>query len=109
MPSKTLDIDANLKALMARAEKMKKAQKLRLGDLVLETGVEKVLDADELKDLLRWSLVQLKANPQLKEEWRRVAETGFLGRHGANGKPAKITSVTTRVGTPDLLSGTAAE
>ena len=109
MTRKDLDIDADLRALAARAEKMKTAQKLRLGDLVLETGAEKVFDADELRDLLRWSIDQLKANPQAKEEWRRVAETGFPDRSGPSGKPAKVAPLTARARTPDLLSGTAAE
>ena len=106
MPSKTLDIGDDLKALTARAEKIKRAQRLRLGDLVLETGAEKVFDSDELKDLLRWGMAQLKTNPKIREEWRRVAESGFPG---ASGKSAGVTSLPARAGAADLLSGTAAE
>ena len=106
MTRKDLDIGADLNALKARAGKMKTAQKLRLGDLVLETGAEKVLDADELRDLLRWSIAQLKANPQAREEWRRVAETGFPGRSSTNAKPTPLPA---RARAPDLLTGSAAE
>jgi hypothetical protein len=106
MPSKNLDIDASLKALAARGEKMKRAQRLKLGDLVLDTGAEKVFDADELKDLLRWDMVQLKVNPKAREEWRHEAEGAFPG---ANGKSAGVTSLPARAGAADLLSGAAAE
>ena len=109
MPNKTLDIDADLKALARRAEKIRTAQRLRLGDLVLDTGAEKVFDADDLKDLLRWGMAQLEAGPQAKEAWRRVAEAGFPDRSGANGKPVRVPTLRARAGAPDLLSGAAAE
>ena len=49
---KTLDIDAELQALQAKADKLRRDHLLRLGELVTETGVHKVLDADQLRALL---------------------------------------------------------
>lgn len=49
---KTLDIDAELQALQAKADKLRRDHLLRLGELVVETGVHKVLDADRLRTLL---------------------------------------------------------
>ncbi len=49
---KTLDIDAELQALQAKADKLRRDHLLRLGELVVETGAHKVLDADQLRTLL---------------------------------------------------------
>lgn len=49
---KTLDIDAELQALQAKADKLRRDHLLRLGELVVETGVHKVIDADQLRTLL---------------------------------------------------------
>ncbi len=49
---KTLDIDAELQALQAKADKLRRDHLIRLGELVVETGVHKVLDADRLRTLL---------------------------------------------------------
>ncbi len=49
---KTLDIDAELQALQAKAEKLRRDHLLRLGELVVETGIHKVIDADQLRTLL---------------------------------------------------------
>lgn len=49
---KTLDIDAELQTLQAKAEKLRRDHLLRLGELVVETGIHKVLDADQLRTLL---------------------------------------------------------
>ncbi|WP_158805859.1 hypothetical protein [Acidisoma sp. L85] len=112
MPSKTLDIDADLKALLAKAEKMKTDQKLRLGGLVLETGADKVLDADAFQDLLRWGMDQLKANPHAAEAWRR-GDAGFPAKLGVsdNALPGsgRAPSVPPRNRTADLLEGNAAQ
>ena len=52
MPRKTLDIDPELDALRARIEKRLTSQKLTLGEIVLESGVHKLFDADQLKEAL---------------------------------------------------------
>lgn len=49
---KTLDIDAELQALQAKAEKLRRDHLLRLGELVVETGIHRVIDADQLRTLL---------------------------------------------------------
>ena len=108
MPRKTLDIDADLKALLAKAEKLKAAQKLRLGELVLETGAEKVMDADALQDLLRWGMTQIKSRPQVVEEWRR-GNAGFPDKPGANGNGRTPSSVAPRHRAPDLLESSATQ
>ncbi len=112
MARKTLDIDADLQALLAKAEKMKTAQKLRLGELVLETGAEKLMDADMLQDLLRWGIAQMKTHPEIVETWRRGG-AGFPDKAGANGNDnahgRATASVASRHRAPDLLASTAAE
>jgi hypothetical protein len=113
VPSKTLDIDADLKALLAKAEKMKTDHKLRLGGLVLETGADKVLDADAFQDLLRWGMDQLKANPHAAEAWRR-GDAGFPAKLGVSDNAnhhgnGRAPSVTPRNRTADLLEGDAAQ
>ena len=52
MPRKTLDIDPELDALRARIEKRQTAQKLDLGEIVLQSGLHKLLDAAELRAAL---------------------------------------------------------
>lgn len=49
---KTLDIDAELQALQAKAEKLRRDHLLRLGELIVETGIHRVIDADQLRALL---------------------------------------------------------
>ena len=52
MPRKTLDIDPELDALKARIEKRLTSHKLALGEIVLESGIHKLFDADQLRDAL---------------------------------------------------------
>ncbi len=49
---KTLDIDPELQAILAKAEKKQRDYQMMLGEIVLETGVHKELDADELRAVL---------------------------------------------------------
>ena len=52
MPRKTLDIDPEFDALRARIEKRLTSQELTLGEIVLDSGVHKFFDADQLKEAL---------------------------------------------------------
>ena len=52
MPRKTLDIDPELDALKARIEKRLTSHKLALGEIVLDSGIHKLFDADQLRDAL---------------------------------------------------------
>ena len=52
MPRKTLDIDSELDALRVRIEKRLTSHKLTLGEIVLESGIHKVFDAEQLKEAL---------------------------------------------------------
>jgi hypothetical protein len=113
VPPKTLDIDADLKALLAKAEKMKTDHKLRLGALVLETGADKLLDADAFQDLLRWGMDQLKANPRAAEEWRR-GDAGFPAKPDVSGNAnrtgnGRAPAVPPRNRAADLLESDAAQ
>jgi len=105
-PRKSLDIDADLAALLAKAEKLKLDQKLMLGELVLETGVHRVLDADQIKDALIRARDQAKTTAALSEDRRADAGNPFptqpIANAGLNGhaepEPARNRS-------PDLLAG----
>ena len=52
MPRKTLDIAPELDALRAKIEKRLTSHKLTLGEIVLESGVHKFFDAEQLKEAL---------------------------------------------------------
>ena len=108
---KTLDIDPAVSALLAKIEKLKIDNQLKLGEIVTETGIHKEVDADELRDILireRDRILAAKAHSQ---------EQG----HGkANGtfpeKPATSRKTTGhadpepgRARGPDLLGSAAAE
>ena len=62
-PRKSINIDDELAALQAKAEKLRIDQKLMLGELVIETGIHKVLNADQLRDAL------IRLRDQGNEAW----------------------------------------
>jgi hypothetical protein len=80
-PRKSLDIDPKLSALMAQAEKLKTEQKLALGQLVIETGIHKLMDADQLRDLL------IRAVDQAKAREGKQADATFSAKPETNAKP----------------------
>jgi hypothetical protein len=84
-PRKSLDIDPKLSALMAQAEKLKTDQKIMLGELVIETGIHKVMDADQFRDLLIRAAEQAKAATAAQEGKR--ADATFSARPETNAKP----------------------
>ncbi len=107
-PRKSLDIDAELAALQAKAEKLRTDQKLMLGELVIETGIHKVLNADQLRD----ELVRLRDQAQAKQATPKGgrADTGgtFPDRPEANAKPnGHAEPEPARRRPPDLLAGAA--
>ena len=87
---KTLDIDAELQALQAKADKLRRDHLLRLGELVVETGAHKVLDADQLRTLLVDARDRALAADRAAED-KAQADTAGKDGHGANGAtfPAK--------------------
>jgi hypothetical protein len=84
-PRKSLDIDPKLSALMAQAEKLKTDQKIMLGELVIETGIHKVVDADQLRDLLNRARDQVKAAAATREGKR--SDATFSAKPETNAKP----------------------
>jgi hypothetical protein len=110
MPSpKTLDIDPEVEALLAKAEKKRTEHKLMLGELVIETGIHKLLNADQLKDGLLQLARQAKAGRPAEED-RRAGAAGTFPEGGAatgkaNGGHAEPVPPGGR--DRDLLAGTA--
>jgi len=105
-PRKSLDIDADLAALLAKAEKLKLDQKLMLGELVLETGVHRVLDADQIKDALIRARDQAKAATTPPEGRRANAGSTFPTQPAANaGLNGHAEPEPARHRSPDLLAG----
>jgi hypothetical protein len=106
-PRKSLDIDPEISALLAKAEKLKTDQKLLLGELVLDTGVHKVLDADQIKDALIRARDQAKTS--LSREGKPADAGGtFSAKPNANAKPNGHAEPEPTLHRPaDLLSGTA--
>ena len=106
---KTLDIDPAVSALLAKIEKLKTDNQLKLGEIVTETGITKLVDADELRDIL------------IRERDRILAARAHSQEHGkANGtfpeKPAVSRKTNGHADPepgcargPDLLGGAAAE
>ena len=79
MPRKTLDIDSELDALRAKIEKRLTSQKLTLGEIVLESGVHKLFDADQLKEAL----------VRLRDEAAAVSTKGGKAAGAHAGFPAR--------------------
>ena len=76
-PRKSLDIDAELAALQAKAEKLKADQKLMLGELVIETGIHKLLNGDQLRDALLRLCDQARASQPMQKGGRADAGDTF--------------------------------
>jgi hypothetical protein len=107
MPRKTLDIDAELSALMAKAEKLKTDQKLMLGELVIDTGIHKLMDADQLRDALIQLRDQARASAMAREGKR--TDGMFSAKPEANAKPnGHADPEPARHRPADLLAGSAA-
>ena len=106
-PRKSLDIDADLAALQARADKLRVDQKLALGELVLETGVHKLLDADQIRDTLLRARDQAKATPSPQEDRQPDAGGTFPTTPPIAGSPRETGPEPTRHRPPDLLAGAA--
>ena len=106
-PRKSLDIDADLAALQARADKLRADQKLALGELVLETGVHKLLDADQIRDALLRARDQAKAPLSPQEDRQPDAGGTFPTTLPIAGSGGDVGPEPTRHRPPDLLAGAA--
>lgn len=109
-PRKSLDADAEIAKLLARAEKLKTDQKLALGELVIETGIHKLLDADQLRDALLHLRDQVRVNPTAQGGRRDESATFPAPQGGAASRPnaqGLAVSEPARHRAPDLLAGTA--
>jgi hypothetical protein len=84
-PRKSLDIDPKVSALMAQAEKLKTDQKIMLGELVIETGIHKVMDADQFRDALIQVRDQAKTAATAREGKR--SDATFSAKPETNAKP----------------------
>ena len=107
---KNLDIDPEVSALLAKAEKLKTEQKIMLGEIVLETGIHKLLNADQIAAVLVQARDQAKAASPQTDEGKAAVTTGgtFPGKAEAAGKSNGHTAPEpTRQRPPDLLAGTA--
>ncbi len=109
-PRKNLDIDPEVSALLAKAEKLKTEQKIMLGEIVLETGIHKLLNADQIAAVLVQARDQAKAANQQTDEGKAAVTTGatFPAKAEAAGKPnGHAAPEPTRQRPPDLLAGAA--
>lgn len=107
-PRKSLDIDAELAALQAKAEKLRTDQKLMLGELVIETGIHKLLNADQLRDELVRLRDQVQAKQATPKGGRTDAGGTFPAQPEANARPnGHAAPEPARHRPPDLLAGTA--
>jgi hypothetical protein len=107
---KNLDIDPEISALLARAEKLKTEQKISLGEIVLETGIHKLLNADQIAAVLVHARDQAKAARPQAEEAKAAVTTGstFPAKAEVAGKPNGHTAPEpARQRPPDLLAGAA--
>jgi hypothetical protein len=104
-PRKSLDIDADLAALQARADKLRAYQKLMLGELVLETGVHKLLDADQIRDALIRARDQAKATPAPQEDRHDAGGTFPAPPPSTAGSSGQTGPEPARHRPPDLLAG----
>jgi hypothetical protein len=107
-PRKSLDIDPKLSVLMAQAEKLKTDQKLMLGELVIETGIHKLMDADQFRDLLTRTVDQIKTATATRE--RKRTDATFSAQPETNAKPnGHADPEPARHRPADLLSESAAD
>jgi hypothetical protein len=107
---KNLDIDPEVSALLAKAEKLKTEQKIMLGEIVLETGIHKLLNADQIAAVLVQARDQAKATSPQTDEAKAAVTTGgtFPAKAEAAGKSNGHTAPEpTRQRPPDLLAGAA--
>lgn len=110
-PRKSLDIDAELAVLQAKAEKLRTDQKLMLGELVIETGIHKLLNADQLRDALIRLCDQAKTNQVGHGGGRGDAADAFPAQpETTTAKPnghGRAAPEPARHGSADLLPGAA--
>ena len=108
---KTLDIDPAVSALLAKIEKLKIDNQLKLGEIVTETGIHKEVDADELRDILvreRDRILAAKAHSQ--EQGHGKANGTFPEKPATSRKTnGHADPEPGRARGPDLLGGAAAE
>ena len=105
---KNLDVETEVSALLAKAEKLKTDQKIKLGEIVLETGIHKLLNADQIAAVLVQARDQAKVASQRTDEGKGAVMTGgsFPGKAEAAGKPnGHAAPEPTRHRPPDLLAG----
>ncbi len=102
MTRKTLDIEPELDALKAKIEKRLTSHKISLGEIVIESGIHKLFDSDQLKE----ALVRLR-----DETAATLAKGGKAGAHTAFPAQTDERSAAEppRGRTSDLLGQAAAE
>jgi hypothetical protein len=116
---KTLDIDADLDALLAQREKKRKNHLLMLGEIVVASGIHKLVDGDELKTILTRERDRLSTKPDPREDAQaedrpqedRPGNAGgtFPAKPAASPQAHHAQPQPSRPRTPDLLAGTATE
>jgi hypothetical protein len=109
-PRKSLDIDPETAILEAKLEKLKADHKMMLGELVLETGIHKVLTPDQLTDALIRLRDQAKVSPPTRSpatrEGKSAAAATFPARPDADASPhGQAEPEPARHRPPDLLAG----
>lgn len=105
MTRKNLDIDPEVSALLARIEKKRKDNLITLGEIVVESGVHKLLDGDQLRQVLIRARDEAIA-AKTRDDKRDAAGAPFPGKTEA---PAKRNGHAdpepARPRPPDLLEG----
>ena len=85
--TKTFDITDDLKLIEERARQLRTKQKNAIGDMVIATGAEKKLSANQLTGALLDVLDRAKADPSVKKKWEEIGEA-FFRRKSAAGAAA---------------------
>ncbi len=107
-PRKSLDIDPELAVLQAKADKIRTDHRLMLGDLVIETGVHKAFNADQLRAELVRLRDQVQGKRTTQQGGRTDAGSTFPAQPEANAKPnGHAEPEPARRHPSDLLEGTA--
>src|SRR4051794_2474482 len=79
---KPRDIDAELKALHDRQKQLRVRRVSQFGELVTATGAD-ALDPETLAGVLLEAVERAKADPSVKEAWRRKGDGFFRREHRA--------------------------